>query len=198
MNAPFCTPMTVDEYLTLAARQQETGRSELINGQAVAMSPEQSAHRQLKARIFRALAESRARMAAPCIVEPDGATVRIDDYTAYEPDALVYPGDRLPPDSLEVPAPVVVVEVISPTTRHLDTSAKLIGYFKVPSVQHYLIADPDTPTLIHYQRTPTVGLRRSRERAARSACQRPDCRSTSTRYFVMQIDRLSRCRIGHP
>ncbi|MGH6674553.1 MAG: Uma2 family endonuclease [Xanthobacteraceae bacterium] len=69
-------------------------------------------------------------------------TVRIDDHTAYEPDALVYCGARLSRGSMIVAAPVIVVEVLSPATAHTDTSAKLIGYFKVPSVMHYLVLDP--------------------------------------------------------
>ena len=36
---------------------------------------------------------------------------------------------------------------------HTDTSAKLIGYFKLPSVQHYLIIDPDTGSVAHHSRS---------------------------------------------
>jgi Uma2 family endonuclease len=35
---------------------------------------------------------------------------------------------------------------------HTDTSAKLIGYFKLPSVQHYLIIDPDTCSVEQHSR----------------------------------------------
>ena len=34
----------------------------------------------------------------------------------------------------------------------MDMSAKLIGYFKLPSAQHYLIIDPDTRTVTHHSR----------------------------------------------
>jgi Uma2 family endonuclease len=47
---------------------------------------------------------------------------------------------------------VIIVEVLSPTTMHTDTSAKLIGYFKLPSVQHYLIIDPDACAVAHHFR----------------------------------------------
>ena len=46
----------------------------------------------------------------PCHVLPDGMTVRIDDSTAYEPDAIVYCGPKLPPSALEVTDPMIVVE----------------------------------------------------------------------------------------
>ena len=51
-----------------------------------------------------------------------------------------------------VPDPLIVVEVLSPTTAHSDTSAKLIGYFKLPSVTHYLVIDPDARTVTHHER----------------------------------------------
>jgi Uma2 family endonuclease len=83
---------------------------------------------------------------------PDGMTVRIDKETAHEPDALVYCGAKLSSDAVEVPSPVIVVEVLSPSTRHIDASAKLAGYFKVPSVRHYLIVDPERRLVIQHSR----------------------------------------------
>ena len=42
-------------------------------------------------------------------------------------------------------------------TSHNDTSAKLIGYFKLPSVMHYLVIDPDAHAVTHHRRMPTGG-----------------------------------------
>ena len=61
------------------------------------------------------------------------------------PGSAVHVGIKLPPPAIEVPAPIIVVEVLSPATRRIDTSDKLAGYFRVPSVAHYLIVDPDKP-----------------------------------------------------
>jgi Uma2 family endonuclease len=79
-------------------------------------------------------------------------TVRIDDSTAHEPDALVYCGAELPASALEVTNPIIVVEVLSPSSRRIDASLKLAGYFRVPSIVHYLIVDPDQPLIIHHAR----------------------------------------------
>jgi Uma2 family endonuclease len=51
-----------------------------------------------------------------------------------------------------VPNPIIVVEVLSPSSRRIDASLKLAGYFRVPSVAHYLIVDPDQPLIIHHAR----------------------------------------------
>ncbi len=58
----------------------------------------------------------------------------------------------MPSDSLEVPNPVIVVEVLSPGTQMTDMRDKLRGYFTVVSVEHYLIVDPDKQMVIHHAR----------------------------------------------
>ena len=79
-------------------------------------------------------------------------TVRITARTAFEPDALVVCPS--PPDlnTMEIPNPVIVVEVLSPSTAADDHGLKLDGYFSLPSVEHYLIIDPDRSVMIHHKR----------------------------------------------
>ena len=142
--------MTVDEFLQWAEGQE--GRYELYQGSVYAMSPEQSGHALAKFAVQTVLAQSIRKAGLSCTLYPDGMTVRISEDTAHEPDALVYCGPPLPRTAVEVPTPVIVVEVLSPSTRRIDASAKLRGYFSLPSVHHYLIVDPGKPPLIHHQR----------------------------------------------
>jgi Uma2 family endonuclease len=72
--------------------------------------------------------------------------------TAYEPDALVYCGAEVAPESIVVENPVVIIEIVSPTTGRNDKTRKLADYFRLPSVLHYLIIDPDAPLIIHHER----------------------------------------------
>ncbi len=142
--------MTVDEFLVWA--EDQPGRHELVNGRVYAMSPERLRHIRTKASAYNALAEAIRKTKLPCEVFPDGATVRINRATAFEPDALMRCGDRLGDDMIEVPDPVVVIEVLSPSTRNYDAGAKLIGYFAVPSIRHYLMIDPDHRVIVHHRR----------------------------------------------
>jgi Uma2 family endonuclease len=142
--------MSVDEYLAWAGDQP--GRYELLDGAIMAMSPEGAAHAERKAAIHAVLLAAVRARRLPCHVLPDGMTVRINDATAYEPDALVYCGAKLTPTAVEVPHPVIVVEVLSPSARHIDLSAKLADYFRLASVAHYLIVDPEKPRIIHHAR----------------------------------------------
>jgi Uma2 family endonuclease len=152
MNIALRRSFTVEEYLAWAQTQSDLPRTELINGQIIAMTPERVEHIEIKVAAVIALKRAIARAGVPCHALGDGMTVRIDDHTAYEPDALVYCGERLKRGAMLASDPGVIVEVLSPTTSHTDTSAKLIGYFKLPSVHHYLIIDPDVSAVAHHSR----------------------------------------------
>lgn len=152
MNAPERKkPMTVDEFIPWAMAQPR-GRFELVNGEVVVMSSERLGHTQTKGLVFIALWNAIAKSGCGCWAIPDGATVRIDEHTAYEPDAMVYCGPKLPSESIEVATPVIVVEVASPSSRSTDAGAKFHGYFSLPSVVHYLIVDPERRAVVHHRR----------------------------------------------
>jgi Uma2 family endonuclease len=106
------------------AEAQPRGRFERVEGELIAMAPEQRVHARLKARIWRALDREITQAGLPCEAAPDGMTVEIDDDTDYEPDALVNCGP-IPDDPIGAPNPVVIVEVLSPGPASVDTGAKL-------------------------------------------------------------------------
>src|SRR5262245_45428004 len=142
--------MSVDQFLAWADRQP--GRYELKDGIVYAMSPEGAGHAKVKFAVQTALVAGIRARDLPCHMLPDGMTVRVNERTAYEPDALVYCGPEVSPSDVEVSNPVIVVEVLSPSTRRIDASVKLAGYFKVPSIAHYLIIDPSRPLIVHHSR----------------------------------------------
>lgn len=143
--------MTVDEFLPWA-EAQERGRYELHDGQVVMMSPERAGHWKSKLAAVLALRQAIQSAGLDCHAVPDGATVRISPRTAFEPDALVYCGPEVSNDSLEVPNPVIVVEVLSSGTQMTDMRDKLRAYFTVASVHHYLIVDTEKQLVIHHAR----------------------------------------------
>lgn len=150
MAAALKQNMTVDEFLVWSTTQP--GRFELFCGAVYAMSPERAGHATVKYAVQTELARAIKEAGLPCFMLPDGMTVRISEDTAHEPDALVYCGPRVPRDTVEIKNPMIVVEVLSPSTRHIDASAKLVSYFLVPSIQHYLIVDPEPerrPSILH-------------------------------------------------
>jgi Uma2 family endonuclease len=108
MNIALRRPFTVEEYLAWAATQRDLPRMELINGQIVAMTPERVEHIEIKVAAVIALKRAIARTGIPCHALGDGMTVRIDNHAAYEPDALVYCGERLKRGTMLARDPVVI------------------------------------------------------------------------------------------
>jgi Uma2 family endonuclease len=150
MNVLAKPRMTVNQFLDWAVGRP--GRYELLRGEIVAMSPETADHANMKGVIYRVLWYAIRQKRLACHVFTDGMTVRIDAETAYEPDAVVYGGEMITGAALEVPNPLILVEVLSRSTRGVDVTTKLAGYFRLPSVAHYLIVDPTQPSVIHHSR----------------------------------------------
>jgi Uma2 family endonuclease len=155
MNAPLQKPgrMNADEFIHWAMAQ-EVGRYELFGGEVIAMAPERAAHNELKLELAIRLREAIRDAGMQCQVFTDGMTVRVDANTVFEPDASVRCGSALDPDAVEFSDPVIVVEVVSPSTQSTDSNLKLDQYFRLSSVHHYLIVRTTTPAVIHYYRTP--------------------------------------------
>ncbi len=111
--------MTVDEFISWCETQPK-GRYELHDGVVVSMSPERLGHIRMKVEAIFALRQAVRAAGLLCEAVGDGATVRIDNATAYEPDALVYCGPKLPGDALEV-APSPSSSSKSPRPRRKPT-----------------------------------------------------------------------------
>ena len=133
------------------AEQQPTGRFERIEGMVVAMAPERANHADRKALVWLALRQAVAATGLSCHVYPDGMTVEVDD-SDFEPDAVLHCGERLPGDAITVSDPVVIAKVLSPSTRGDDLTRKLVAYFRVPSLRHYLVFWADRPQVLHHRR----------------------------------------------
>jgi Uma2 family endonuclease len=142
--------MSREEYRRWAG-QRPSGRFERIDGVVVAMAPERANHADRKALIWLALRQAVAAAGLPCHAYPDGMTVEVDD-NDFEPDAVLRCGPPLSGDAIAVPDPLVVVEVLSPGTRGDDLHRKLVAYFRVPSIQHYLVLWADRPQVLHHRR----------------------------------------------
>ena len=148
-EAPPKNP-TRAEFRAWAERQP--GRYELYWGEVVPMNAQRIGHAQVKVRVWQALDRAIRAAGIECQAFGDGVTVEIGDQTNYEPDALVNAGPAPDPDAVAAPKPIIVVEVTSPTTASIDTGEKLADYFRVPSIQHYLIVRTAYREVIHHAR----------------------------------------------
>ncbi|MBV8456071.1 MAG: Uma2 family endonuclease [Acetobacteraceae bacterium] len=127
-------------------------RAERVAGEVVLMAPERMRHNRVKLNVALALREAIGAAGLPCEAFTDGVTIEVGEDTDYEPDAVVSCGDRLDDEAIAVADPVIVVEVESPSTRSVDAGGKLADYFRLASVQHYLIVRTRRRQVIHHRR----------------------------------------------
>ena len=152
--------MTVEAFLAWACARPEGERWELIEGVPVptrgpdpahAMAPETVRHARIKRRIDQALGDDIRARGLACEPFSSGPKVPVDATSVFEPDVLVTCAPV--PEGLVVPEPVIVVEVLSTTTRARDFSVKLAGYAALPSVLHYLLVETERRLIVHHHRT---------------------------------------------
>lgn len=148
--------MTREEYRAWAARQP-SGRFERIAGIVVAVAPERAGHNRCKGSARDVLRRAVQDAGLPCEVFADGMTIEVGE-NDYEPDAVLRCGERLSGDAMAIPDPLVIVEVLSPTTSGIDRGVKLRDYFTVPSLLHYLIIWPQTARIVHHSGLPEGGI----------------------------------------
>lgn len=144
--------MTVPEFLAWAEKQPDDKRYELVDGEIIAMAPERARHNLAKLAVAIALRDAVEAARLPCTVFTDGVTVAINGDTAREPDASVQCGVEVDLDSVIIEAPLIVVEVASPSTERDDAETKLVEYFSVASVHHYLIIYSEKGVVVHHRR----------------------------------------------
>lgn len=132
-------------------------RYELVDGEPVAMAAERAIHNRVKYLVCRTFDEAVRSAGLACDVFTDGMSVEVpptetEGWRNYEPDVAVQCGVEQDMDSMVLPAPLIVVEVASPSSRRLDAVSKLTGYARVASIVHYVIVMPDDREVIHHRR----------------------------------------------
>ena len=137
MTAALRTPrMTRDAFLTWAEVQRE--RYEFDGFAPVAMTGGTRNHNRITRDIHRAL-DARLRGSGCESLGPDAGVATIGDVVRY-PDALVTCTKGAGTDRL-IPGPVVVFEVLSPSSGRTDRIEKLLEYRAVPSIRRYVILE---------------------------------------------------------
>ena len=150
MNHPAKALMTVEEFLSWADERPDE-KWELADGVPIAMAPERIRHSEAKGATYRALGDAISRSGLPGRVWVDGPCVKTGKRFCRIPDVIVQ-CSKSDADSMLADQPVIIVEVISPSSRRIDTSDKLDEYFNLESTRHYLLVKPEKRVVIHHRR----------------------------------------------
>jgi len=124
-------------------------RYELVNGRPVAMAPVAPAHSVIVANLSH---ELRSRLASPCYVGNEAGVQRPDrDDTFYEADVVVS-CTPVEPDRAAIPNPVLVIEVLSPSTIEHDRGRKAYDYSQIESVQEIALVSSEQRHVVIWRR----------------------------------------------
>jgi len=129
--------LTPEEYL--AGEPSSQVKHELVDGNAYAMAGASANHERISGNIY---SEFRNHLkTSPC--EPFGSDMKVrvrDNF--YYPDVLVDCNfDESEPYYTKTP--VIIVEVISKSTRKTDEQTKRMEYINIPTLQEYVIIEQD-------------------------------------------------------
>ena len=139
-------PISIDDYL----RQEERGevRHEYVKGVVYAMVGGTARHNLITSAIASTL---RSHLkGASCSVFMSDMKVQTDE-SFYYPDVMVV-CSPVDPGSLYQTQPVLIVEVLSPSTESRDRLEKLVAYQSIPSLKEYLLVSQDKVAVDIYRR----------------------------------------------
>jgi Uma2 family endonuclease len=129
--------MDADAFLEWCTHQEE--RYELVDGLPRMMVGSRKAHDRAVRSGIGALGR---KLKKPCEPFTEAVAVRIPNGNVRRPDIVVDCG-RDDGDMLHADRPVLVVEVLSPSTRQIDFVRKVAEYQRVPSIAYILLIEPD-------------------------------------------------------
>jgi Uma2 family endonuclease len=144
-------PHTLDEFRAWHERQPDVW--EFIDGTPRLMAPGSKAHTLIKSNVGRALGEG--LRGTGCSVLVDGAIVEAQG-SSLIPDVVVT-CTALDFSTPRVDEPVIIVEIMSPSSETDDIGRKLSLYLQIPSLRHYVVVHQDRRQLVHHERRDDLG-----------------------------------------
>jgi Uma2 family endonuclease len=139
-HAAAVTPMTLSSYLDWEATQSD--RHELVGGEVFAMAGAEDRHVTVCGNVYMALRQH--LRGTPCRVFMADMKLAVDaSSSVFYPDVLVTCSAADAADRLVKREPVLLVEVLSPSTAAYDLGAKFAHYRRIPTLVEYLVVDID-------------------------------------------------------
>ncbi len=140
-GAPFYQPITVEQFLQIDFPPDR--KYELVDGVIRMMTGGSPAHSRVGTNISAYLRQK--LRGTGCRAYNSDMGLRISDIDARYPDITVYCGDPASRESERRPLfdePVVIFEVLSPSTSKADQNEKLSEYREIASLDTIAFVDP--------------------------------------------------------
>ena len=142
------TPLTMSKEAFFAWIEKREEFYEYAKGRVIMMIRVTRNHSQVTANIVAILKQKLS--AERYDVGTDGFAVDMEG-SFRVPDVIVEPR-QTDGRALQAHAPILIVEVLSPSTLHIDFGDKRQEYLSLPSLDTYLVVSPDEPHAWVWQR----------------------------------------------
>lgn len=148
MNVLTQPRISLEDYL--AWEEEQVERHEFYRGEIFAMV----GGRRVHGRVVGNLAgELRFRCkGTPCQVFAESMKLQIAEDTVLYPDIFVTCDKADLSTDRIFRSPTLIIEVLSPSTQAYDRSQKFALYRRIPSLQEYILVDPDTRRVEGFRR----------------------------------------------
>lgn len=140
--------LTLAEYLDW--ENQQPDKNEFYRGEVFAMVGARRVHGCIVSNLNRRLAEQLD--GSPCRVFTEGMKLQIADDAIFYPDLLVTCDRADLATDMIFRSPRLVIEVLSPSTQAYDRGLKFAVYRRLPSLQEFVLVDPDTRRVEAFRR----------------------------------------------
>ena len=117
-------------------------RHEYIDADVYAMTGASKKHNTIATNISSDLHQGLKNNKSPCITFAADMKVKVNSNFFY-PDVMVVCDPQDNESDYYQKSPIIIVEVLSKSTRKNDTSIKRINYFNIPSLAEYILVEQD-------------------------------------------------------
>ena len=138
---PACRPITAEEFLAIDFGSDR--KFELSDGVIQMMTGGSSFDADVAGNIYHALRQK--LRGTGCRPYNSDMGLRVDDVNVRYPDIAIYCGKRRDHPSHDAPVfndPLVIFEVLSPSTLRVDQGVKFAEYRRIPSLEAIVFVDP--------------------------------------------------------
>lgn len=147
--AKLKTKISVEDYL--AGEKISPIKHEYVCGEVYAMAGTSDRHNLIAGSLYAALLTHLRN--SSCDPFFGDIKVRVAPDVYYYPDVLVS-CEQTPENPYFRNEPILIVEVISPSTKEIDRREKLLFYQKMPSVQEYAVVEQEKMHVEVHRRQP--------------------------------------------
>lgn len=152
---------SVEAYLN--AESSSLTRSEYIHGLIRAMTGATNRHNTVSVNVQGIIwSQLKGQICRPYNSDTKIRVRQGEETCFYYPDASVVCEGNRPTETFQ-DKPVIVIEVLSPSTRAIDLDEKMAAYLSIESLQAYILFEQDKPLAIVMRRTPVGFLREMHE-----------------------------------